>query len=107
MRTACLLPMRRPGLAAAVLAAALLAPGCASLAPQDDDTTLESIAKGIVLVPALLATVVADAVVEDETGVSPLGLDDAGDGDTDAWGEEVRRANERELTRRDLDPFRH
>lgn len=96
---------RHAAAVAALLAVAVAAPGCRSILPRADDSTLEAIGKGVFWVPVCLALVVVDGNVEDETSVSPVDLlsgDCSGYGEwsaeRDAWAERI-------LTERDLHPL--
>ena len=95
--------MKRIAAAALLLALAVSSTGCRSLLPHDDDSTLTSVAKGVIWVPVMLGVVIADGMCEDAYSVSPVdvvtGRDCSGDDD---WDRESSRAYDRALTDRDL-----
>lgn len=90
--------------AALLLLAALAAgPGCRSLLPREDDSTLATIGKAILFIPVAAAALVADGEIEDRTSVSPLDLltDDCGRyDDRDAADYQIRA--QRQLANREL-----
>ena len=91
-------------MATVALAVALLAStGCRSMLPREDDSTLATIGKCLVLVPVTLAVIVVDGSIEDETSVSPVDLLTGDCDDTADWNDEhLRMHAQREMAEREL-----